>query len=110
MQQVRAEVKRLSVDPFEYVFERERKEWSPKFSDEKALVPAGDTENEAVLNEARGGIYRISEWKLVKGLVAREGSALERDAIALKLASPESGSFVLVSLRRRRKVRHKEGE
>jgi len=38
------------------------------------------------------GIWR---WKLVKGLVRRSGSSREKDEAALRLAAPESGSFVL---------------
>ncbi len=41
------------------------------------------------------------DWKLVTGLKPRVGEPRERDEAALQLASPESGSFILVSLRRR---------
>jgi len=40
---------------------------------------------------------------IVTGLKRGEGSPMEKDALALELAKPESGSFILVSLRRRHK-------
>jgi hypothetical protein len=83
--------------PYEYLFERERKEWDPVFSAEKPLVPMTGTKKIVVLAEARGG-YRNPSWKLVKGLVPRESSARVRDQAALTLAAPDSGSFILVSL------------
>ena len=58
-----------------------------------------------MLNEARAGYGNVQSWKLVKGLVPRLGAAREKDEAALRLAAPESGSFVLVSLRRRRRDR-----
>jgi len=102
-QQVRADVERGDVEPFEYLFERERKGWEPEFSPNEQLLVADQVAKGTALIEARGGKRFTQSWALVKGLVAREGSAKERDAAALKLAAPESGSFVLVSLRRRRR-------
>jgi hypothetical protein len=102
MQQVRAEIKAPSVQPFEYLFERESVAWTPEFAAHGELrLPEGRLE-EPVNEEARAGYGAIRTWRLVKGLV-RIGSTREKDAAALKLAAPESGSFVLVSLRRRRR-------
>jgi hypothetical protein len=42
-----------------------------------------------------------SGWKLGTGLKHPEGSGRGKDELALELAKPESGSFILVSLRRR---------
>ena len=109
-QQVRAEVEGASVTPFEYFFEREKVAWDPQFSAEKPLVPTSEMMGEIVLAEAQGDNRAIGGWKLVKGLVSREGSVLERDQAALKLAAPESGSFILVSLRRRKRDRIRESE
>jgi len=121
-QQVRAEVKAPEIVPYEYLFERARTEWRPEFSaadglvlltdaheeltplaQRKELLPSRKMENMVELSEARGGYGRISSWKLVKGLVPREASTGEKDQAALSLASPDSGSFILVSLRRRKK-------
>lgn len=101
-QQVRAEVERGGVMPFEYLFERARVGWEPEYSSDEEILPSHAITDEVALAEARGGDTPRA-WKLVKGLVPRLGSAKERDEAALKLASPDSGSFVLVSLRRRRK-------
>jgi hypothetical protein len=105
MQQVRAEVQAGSVASFEYLFERERTEWDPEFSTDEQVRPSNEIIDEVALAEARGGDRSTREWKLVRGLVPRLGSAKERDEAALKLAAPDSGSFILVSLRRRRKDR-----
>jgi hypothetical protein len=103
MQQVRAEVKGLSVPPLEYLFERESVAWEPEFATGGELPLVEDTLGHAVVDETRAGYGDVQSWKLVKGLTPRRGSARERDQAALKLAAPESGSFVLVSLRRRRR-------
>jgi hypothetical protein len=103
MQQVRAEIKSPSVDKFEYLFERESQAWDPDFSDGHALKLPPDRFGEHVVDEARAGYRRIKDWKLVKGLVRRSGSPREKDEAALRLAAPESGSFILVSVRRRRR-------
>jgi hypothetical protein len=104
MQQVRAEIKDAFIGQFEYLFEREGQAWDPDFSDAATLMPLSDRLGKLgkhVLDEARAG-GRVKNWKLVKGLVRRSGSAREKDEAALRLAAPESGSFVLVSVRRRR--------
>jgi hypothetical protein len=103
MQQVRAEVEAGSVVSFEYLFEREKAAWDPEFSTDEQVNPSNEIINEVA--EARGGDKHTRGWKLVKGLVPRLGSATERDEAALRLAAPDSGSFILVSLRRRRKDR-----
>jgi hypothetical protein len=102
MQQVRAEIKQPSVLSLEYLFERETVAWDPQLSSDETLhVPDGMGEDATTAEALHVDSKR--SWKLVRGLLPRRGSALERDATALKLATPESGSFVLVSLRRRRR-------
>jgi hypothetical protein len=97
MQQVRAEVGASSVVSFEYQFEREKAGWDPEFAVDAIVRPPEEISDEVALSEAKRG------WKLVHGLVPRLGVAKEKDEVALRLAAPDSGSFVLVSLRRRRK-------
>jgi len=99
---VRAEIKDPSVQPFEYLFERESVAWKPEFAAAGGELRLPEGRPERVMEEARAGYGTIRTWKLVKGLVRIE-STREKDAAALKLAAPESGSFVLVSLRRRRR-------
>lgn len=101
MQQVRAEVADGNVVPFEYLFEREKVGWDPELSLEDQVHPPTQMANEGALAEAGRGPKSNIEWRLVRGLVPRLGLAKEKDEAALRLAAPESGSFILVSLRRR---------
>ncbi len=103
MQQVRAEIREPAVQPFEYHFERESQVWDPELAGDEELKLPPDRLGLHVVDEARAGYRRIESWKLVKGLARRSGSPREKDEAALRLAAPESGSFVLVSLRRRRR-------
>jgi hypothetical protein len=105
MQQVRAEVSAADVESFEYLFEREKRGWEPEFS-QHGSVSLEESANTVALTEARGRRH-ITQWRLVAGLVPR-GMAKERDDVALSRAAPDSGSFVLVSLRRRRAHQHPE--
>jgi hypothetical protein len=110
MQQVRAEVEKVGVFPFEYGFERERTGWEPEVSSADEVYPFEDmTADSRKALESPGGA-RKRGWGLVKGLVPRRGTALERDEAALKRAAPDSGAFILVSLRRRRKDRVRRQE
>jgi hypothetical protein len=131
MQQVRAEIKAAALEPFEYLFERESAAWDPEFAADGELPVSSPREtslmkdlqhgelpstDQAVLNkgvlkfndEKRANYSAIQSWKRVSGLVRREGSPREKDDAALRLAAPESGSFILVSLRRR--IRHSNAE
>src|SRR5262245_29727938 len=105
MQQVRAEIQTTTVVSFEYLFERESVAWDPEFAPDEELHLPREKAEDAVLDEARGGYRTVRSWKLVKGLAPRLGAAREKDEVALKLAAPDSGSFILVSLRRRRRDR-----
>jgi hypothetical protein len=99
MQQVRAEVQTAGVTSFEYSFEREKLGWDPEFDVQSLPL------QQAIIEHAPASAWRsgkkIYKWSLVKGLIPRTGSPKEKDEVALRLAAPESGSFVLVSLRRR---------
>jgi hypothetical protein len=103
MQQVRAKVQSSSIVPWEYLFERESTAWDPEFAKDGDLHLRSEKPEDAVLVEAGGGYSTVQSWKLVKGLVPREGVPREKDQLALELASPDSGAFILVSLRRRRR-------
>lgn len=102
-QQVRAKVDAASVSPYEYLFERERQTWWPTFSNREEVHPEGAPDEPFPIHDTPWHKESRQAWKLVTGLRQGEGAALEKDAKALELAKPESGSFVLVSLRRRRK-------
>jgi hypothetical protein len=102
VQQVRAKVEVPSVTPYEYLFERERQAWWPVFSDKEEVHPEGAPDEPFPISDTRWQKESHQGWKLVAGLKHGEGPALEKDEAALELARPESGAFVLVSLRRRR--------
>jgi HKD family nuclease len=103
MQQVRAEVVKCDVKNFQYLFEHAKAEWDPIFSDGARIdkVSAAGTSNPKVLNEAWGGQSSERDWRLVVDLIPRLELTNNEEEEALKLVSPDSGSFTLISLRRR---------
>jgi len=111
MQQVRVMVDKLGVDPYEYLFDYEKQEWIPVYSndDDKLLdlkytIPNADAKNKlGVRIDGQG-------WGLVKGLEPRTKIGKQSDYTALELVKPDSGTFLLVSLRRRRKDRETTDE
>ncbi|PWT83146.1 MAG: hypothetical protein C5B58_07005 [Acidobacteria bacterium] len=105
MQQVHAQVESISVKPYEYLFERARTSWWPTFSDREELFPEGETDEAFPIRDVRWQRPSDAGWKLVMHLEKGEGPPQEKDQLALELAKPESGSFILVSLRRRLKNR-----
>ncbi|OAP39039.1 hypothetical protein AU381_08005 [Sinorhizobium glycinis] len=109
MQQVRAKVVDTSLPSYEYAFERERTGWDPVFS-EIDVIDALEPPllEEVARREARGG-RQIDAWRLVSAIEPRSGAHLETDQKALNRAIPESGAFILVSLRRRRSDSKREG-
>src|SRR5262249_12994219 len=96
MQQVRAKVVKTEVVRLEYLFERERKVWDPEFSPDEVVGQLPERDLLASLKVPNIGASPAGTWKLVKGLAPRTGAAMERDQAALRLAAPESGSFILV--------------
>jgi len=103
MQQVRAEVQAPEVVHYEYLFEREKRTWWPSLSEREELHPEGGSEESFPISDTRWQKATTEGWRLVMGLKQGEGPPAEKDQLALELAKPESGSFILVSLRRRRK-------
>jgi hypothetical protein len=103
LQQVRAEVASCEVERFEYLFDSEKAEWDPILSQniESDSVSASGTDCAEVLKEAWGGRDHCRDWSLVIGLAPRLEAAKTKDEEALKLVAPESGSFILVSPKRR---------
>lgn len=102
MQQVRAKVVNTSVLSYEYAFERERTGWDPAYSEVDVInVSESSLADDVARREARGD-RQINKWRLVTSLEPRSGSQFETDQKALNRATPESGAFILVSLRRRR--------
>ncbi len=101
MQQVRAEIVAPTVKTYDYLFEREKKRWWPIYSVREAIFLKEVAGEPFPIRDVRWQKDSGEAWKLVTGLTQSQGPAEEKDAEALALAKPESGSFVLVSLRRR---------
>lgn len=100
-QQVRAQVKSRDIVPYEYGFESEKIGWDPKFSHEQNDQLKVSVSEEQVRREANGP--SAEAWQLVTGLQGKLGDKVVKDQAALNLAKPESGSFTLVSVRRRKR-------
>ncbi|MBL9140046.1 MAG: hypothetical protein JNK85_29505 [Verrucomicrobiales bacterium] len=100
MQQVRVKVSNEVYGKFEYLFDTSKKNWEPEF-DHQAKIQLSEQERSLL-----GSLNLIPpedrEWFLVKAL---RGDQPENTAYVKALAdsSPESGSYVLISLRRRKK-------
>lgn len=104
IQQVRAQIKNPSIADFEYLFDRENKKWVPKLDlNEELPMKAEHLDTVAIAESTNAD--RVSSWQLVRGLEKEDMAAREKDQTALALASPESGSFTLVSLRKRKRKR-----
>jgi hypothetical protein len=102
LQQARAEVESAGVDRYEYSFNSQSDGWEPQYAESNApreselFLGAGDWAGDQSREEVQKG------WRLVKGLIPR-ASADPSDSAALKRANPESGAFLVVSLRRRKR-------
>lgn len=101
MQQVRIEVQGPLFGSFEYLFEAGKRKWEPIFDTEAAIRAA--PEERETMERLRLVPREDWDWFHVKGLQAvdQEGSAGFKEA--LRESSPQSGSFVVVSLRRRKR-------
>lgn len=85
MQQVRVRVLGPLAKRFDYLFDSGRATWSPEFNQEGLL---------------RDGAGK-GPWLPVKSLARDDGDKRTSKSVALLEASPESGSFILFSPRRR---------
>lgn len=105
MQQVRAEVESSDLSIYEYLFERATAKWEPVFAEEEALYAQGLDDDVGIADaNVPYRKHRSEEWKRVQSLAPVSGGRREKDEKALRLASPDSGSFIMVSLRRREKT------
>ena len=100
MEQVRVKVSGPVFGKFEYLFDRGRVDWIPLFEDEASVVVAPE--------EARTNLVPLDlvppenlPWFRVRGLVPAELPGSEGYQLALRESAPESGAFILFSLRRR---------
>jgi hypothetical protein len=85
MQQVRVRVLKALGDRFDYLFDDGKSTWIPEFGDE----PIHDE-------------FKDEVWRPVRGLSEGASIGSEKRRMALMEASPQSGSFILFSRRRRK--------
>ena len=100
MQQLRVQIRGEVYDDYEYLFDSSRSAFEPEF-DEKTFVkvPPERVERVAALKLIPP---EHTEWFRVKGIRRVEPSDSEDPYhMALRKVSPEGGSFVLMSVRRR---------
>jgi hypothetical protein len=99
MQQVRVMVRNQVFDNFEYFFHSKRVTWEPILDQEQKIqVPADE---QPTLRSLDLVPPEDREWYLVRGLRPVEHSGSDEYKEALREFSPESGSFILMSLWRR---------
>jgi HKD family nuclease len=99
MQQVRVKVWNQVFDQYEYLFGKKKASWEPVFDEQSVLeLPRDD---QRFLKSLDLIPPEDKPWFLVKGLHSTEDSGNEAYKKALREASPESGNFILLSMRRR---------
>jgi hypothetical protein len=113
MEQVRVTVSGPVFGNFDYLFDRGRGEWLPVLDDKTQLVATAEMQSMLISLDFIQPEHL--PWERVRGLVPAEASGSEGYEAALREAAPESGSFILFSLRRRsagsqRKARAKRGK
>ncbi len=99
MEQVRVTVSGPVYGNFDYLFDRGLGEWLPVFDDEAQLVATADVQSMLLSLDLIPPEHL--PWQRVRGLVPAEASGSDGYEVALREAAPESGSFILFSLRRR---------
>jgi HKD family nuclease len=99
MQQVRIETRNQVYGKFEYLFESAKKNWEPVFNEERALKLSG--QDLEMVEELELVPPEHLDWFAVTGFKATDGKTSKEYKEALRESSPMSGSFVLMSLRRR---------
>lgn len=100
-QQVRVQVEESIVQDFEYLFDSQRISWSPVLDTSNQLMPLPEP------LDRMDGRKRSEEgaWYPVRRLERLELDASPMNQVALFEASPSSGSYIVVSPRRRRTAR-----
>jgi len=98
MEQVRVKVTGPVYGKFKYLFDRGRCDWIPLFEEDSPITPP---------EEARAMLVPLNlvpqedlPWHRVRALVPAEAAGSESYQAALRQSSPESGEFILFSLRR----------
>lgn len=107
MQQVRVKVWNEVFDRFEYVFGTVRRSWEPVLDEESRLESSPADKD--VLRPLQLVPPEDLDWYLVRGLRESAGQGKESYLEALRQASPESGSYILLSTRRRKLEKAEKG-
>jgi hypothetical protein len=106
MQQVRVKVWNRVFDRFEYLFEGKKKSWEPIF-DEHTAIRTAPSERD-FLKSLELVPPEDNDWFLVRGFSSGEPTGSEAYREALRLSAPESGAYILFSLRRRKIGEHEK--
>ena len=101
MQQIRIQVSDEALGPFEYLFDGDRATWLPSLDEEELVPDVGADAKSLEFPQPR----QRETWYRVNGLFrVGEGERMApRERMALTDMSPESGNYILMSLRRRRR-------
>jgi hypothetical protein len=100
MHQVRAQVGRPLADNMEYLFDAGQKAWAAVLDYEK-LHRVTEEDTSDFLKVERRRRTETGDWYPVRELVPAEAVGKRELILALKESAPGSGSFILVSPRRR---------
>jgi hypothetical protein len=100
MQQVRVQVEAAFRPDFEYLFATEHLSWAPILDATNHLD--GTTESDQQLQKREAKRPEDGRWFPVRALEQRAPEEATSKELALLEASPSSGSFIVVSPRRRR--------
>ncbi len=99
MEQVRVRVRNSVFGKFEYLFDRGRRNWLPEFDADGTLALPQDARD--MLVPLKLIPPEDQPWQRVRRLVPEEPEEGTAYSQALVETSPESGAYVLFSLRRR---------
>ena len=99
MEQVRVRVRNAVFGKFEYLFDHGRRSWVPELDHDEVLSLSPDTRG--ILTPLNLIPPEDQPWQRVRGLIPEEIEGSDAYKQALQETSPESGAYVLFSLRRR---------
>jgi hypothetical protein len=98
-QQVRVRVSGRLRGKFEYLFDRGRVEWMPLFDQTEPIAVAHEAQ--AMLDDLDLTKWEGRPWQRVSGFAPVGSDESTSYQVALQETAPESGSYILFSLRRR---------
>jgi len=105
MLQVRVKVRNNVWDRFEYLFDFDKIKWEPEFNTEATVRT--DAETSHFLASLKLIPPEDRDWFQVKALRPAKNEQTPY-RVAMRESSPESGSYILMSLRRRKRQEDKE--